>query len=486
MLSNGIIEVNYITIIVSIIGILSGLLVILQFSRQKYENQLKALQDEALFKLKALNEKIELNHSSYEGQINTLNTENRKLEEEKKLIKESFEDKLKTIEKHAAQINSNTIETYELKLSNSAKMSDTKEQQLLREFEIKEENFNEKITLLEDSKKQMKIEFENLANKLFDENQKKSTVNLGQVLTSFKDQLDSFGKRVNEIYNEETKQRSSLLTEIKSLKELNNQIATDAINLTKALKGQNKTQGDWGEMILSSILDQTGLRAGKEYTIQGSFSDTDGKRLRPDVIVHLPSKKDIVIDSKVSLNSYVSYCKTENEVQKEIAAKELVKSITTHIKGLSLKRYEELEGVRTLDFVLMFIPVEGAFILATSTDDTLFKMAFEHNIMLVSPSTLYVTLRTIENVWRNEHQNENAQLISKKAADLYDKFVSFVSEIEDIGTNINKTQKSYENAVNKLSSGNANLIKRAEEFVQLGVKPKKQLSSKFLTSDSEE
>ena len=210
MLSNGIIEVNYITIIVSIIGILSGLLVILQFSRQKYENQLKALQDEALFKLKALNEKIELNHSSYEGQINTLNTENRKLEEEKKLIKESLEDKLKTIEKHAAQINSNTIETYELKLSNSAKMSDTKEQQLLREFEIKEENFNEKITLLEDSKKQMKIEFENLANKLFDENQKKSTVNLGQVLTSFKDQLDSFGKRVNEIYNEETKQRSSL------------------------------------------------------------------------------------------------------------------------------------------------------------------------------------------------------------------------------------------------------------------------------------
>lgn len=486
MLSNGIIEVNYITIIVSIIGILSGLLIILQFSRQKYENQLKALQDEALFKLKALNEKIELNHSSYEGQINTLNTENRKLEEEKKLIKESFEDKLKTIEKHAAQINSNTIETYELKLSNSAKMSDTKEQQLLREFEIKEENFNEKITLLEDSKKQMKIEFENLANKLFDENQKKSTVNLGQVLTSFKDQLDSFGKRVNEIYNEETKQRSSLLTEIKSLKELNNQIATDAINLTKALKGQNKTQGDWGEMILSSILDQTGLRAGKEYTIQGSFNDTDGKRLRPDVIVHLPSKKDIVIDSKVSLNSYVSYCKTENEVQKEIAAKELVKSITTHIKGLSLKRYEELEGVRTLDFVLMFIPVEGAFILATSTDDTLFKMAFEHNIMLVSPSTLYVTLRTIENVWRNEHQNENAQLISKKAADLYDKFVSFVSEIEDIGTNINKTQKSYENAVNKLSTGNANLIKRAEEFVQLGVKPKKQLSSKFLTSDSEE
>ena len=230
MLGNGIIEVNYLTLIVATIAILSGLLIILQFSRQKYENQLKALQDEALLKLKALNERIELNHSSYEGQINSLNTENRKLEEEKVLIKENFEDKLKVVEKHSSEMNRNTIETYELKLSSLTKLSDNKEKQLLREFEIKEENFNEKITLLEDSKKQMKIEFENLANKLFDENQKKSNINLGQVLTSFKDQLDSFGKRVNEIYNEETKQRSSLLTEIKNLKDLNNQIATDAVN----------------------------------------------------------------------------------------------------------------------------------------------------------------------------------------------------------------------------------------------------------------
>ena len=281
MLSDGVIEVNYLTIIIASIAILSGLLIILQFSRQKYENQLRSLQDEALLKLKALNEKIELNHASYEGQINTLNTSNRKLEEEKKLIKESLEDKIKVIEKHSSQMIDNTVNTYELKLGNLTKLSENKEQQLLREFEIKESNFNEKITLLEESKQQLKIEFENLANKLFDENQKKSNVNLTQVLTSFKDQLDSFGKRVNEIYNEETIQRTTLLTEIKNLKDLNNQIAIDAVNLTKALKGQNKTQGDWGEMILSSILEQTGLREGKEYTIQGSFSDTEGKRLRP-------------------------------------------------------------------------------------------------------------------------------------------------------------------------------------------------------------
>ncbi len=385
-------------------------------------------------------------------------------------IKQKYENQIKGLEKYYQTLIENTANTYELKLSNQAKL-----------YEQKELNFNEKITLLEESKQRMKIEFENLATRIFEDNQKKSNINLNQVLTSFRDQLNSFGKRVNEIYNDETKQRISLLTEIKNLKELNNQIATDAINLTKALKGQNKTQGDWGEMILSSILEQTGLREGKEYTVQGSFSDVDGKRLRPDVIVHLPTKKDIIIDSKVSLNAYLMYCKTEDKIEKEQALKELIKSINLHIKGLSSKKYESLEGVTTLDFVLLFIPIEGAFILATSNDDALFKIAFENNIMLVSPSTLYVTLRTIENIWRSEHQSENAQLISKKAADLYDKFAGFVGDIEDIGTHLSRTQKSYDSAMNKLSTGNANLIKRAEEFLELGVKPKKQIITKSVS-----
>ena len=385
-------------------------------------------------------------------------------------IKQKYENQIKGLEKYYQTLIENTANTYELKLSNQAKL-----------YEQKELNFNEKITLLEESKQRMKIEFENLATRIFEDNQKKSNINLNQVLTSFKDQLNSFGKRVNEIYNDETKQRISLLTEIKNLKELNNQIATDAINLSKALKGQNKTQGDWGEMILSSILEQTGLREGKEYTVQGSFSDADGKRLRPDVIVHLPTKKDIIIDSKVSLNAYLMYCKTEDKIEKEQALKELIKSINLHIKGLSSKKYESLEGVTTLDFVLLFIPIEGAFILATSNDDTLFKIAFENNIMLVSPSTLYVTLRTIENIWRSEHQSENAQLISKKAADLYDKFAGFVGDIEDIGRHLSRTQNSYDSAMNKLSTGNANLIKRAEEFLELGVKPKKQIITKSVS-----
>ncbi|ADG93477.1 protein of unknown function DUF195 [Arcobacter nitrofigilis DSM 7299] len=351
------------------------------------------------------------------------------------------------------------------------------------EFRVRIESYDEKLQLLEDSKKQMKLEFESLANKLFEENSKKSSLNLNQVLSPFKEQLNSFGKRVNDIYNDETKQRVTLLTEIKNLKDLNNQISQDAVNLTKALKGENKTQGDWGEMILSKILEQTGLREGIEYSTQGSFTSEDGKRLRPDVIVHLPQNKDVIIDSKVSLLAYTNYVESEEEIEKQRYAKELIKSIYAHIKGLSSKNYDEISDLKTLDFVLLFIPIEGAFMLAASKDSNLFKVAFENNIMLVSPSTLFVTLRTIENIWRYEHQNENALIISKKAADLYDKFASFVKDIENIGIHIDRSKKSYDEAINKLSVGRGNLLRRAQEFEELGVKAKKTIDESKLLGE---
>ncbi len=444
---NSVIEINTLTLILSIIAITLAVMAILHFTKQKYEERVQNLQDEVLLKIQTANEKIEL-------------------------ISSFYEDKIKAIQNQADQIQENLMETYELRLEN-----------LTNEYKIKEDSFNEKINLLEESKEKMKIEFESLATKVFEQSQKKSNVTLNQLLTPFKEQLDSFGKRVNDIYNEETKQRSSLLTEIKNLKELNQQISNDAVNLTKALKGDNKAQGDWGEMILSSILEQTGLREGKEYSTQGSFTDEHGKRLRPDVIVHLPSNKDIIIDSKVSLKAYIDYTSSEDENKKTLAKKELVKSITAHIKGLSSKKYEDIEAVRTLDFVLLFIPIEGAFLLASTEEENLFKLAFEYNIMLVSPSTLFVTLRTIENIWRNEHQHENALLIAKKAGYLYDKFALFVKDLEEVGTHINRTQKSYDNAMKKLSTGNGNLLKRSQEFIDLGVKPKKQIDNKNLLEE---
>ncbi len=443
-------NIELIGIIFLILGLLVGGLILWIIFRQK---------------VNLLEEKIAFINNSYESSI-------LKLEDELFMQAKTYEDKIQLIESNFNETLQFEKNTGKIQLEN-----------LKNEFIIKEENLKEKIELLETSKERLKQEFENLANKLFEENSKKSASNLNLMLNPFKEQLSSFGKRVDDIYNEETKQRSSLLTEIKNLKDLNNQISQDAINLTKALKGENKTQGDWGELILSKILEQTGLREGIEYTTQGSFTDEQGKRLRPDVIVHLPLNKDIVIDSKVTLTAYLKYTQASDDVQREIATKELIKSIYAHIKGLSLKSYEDIDSVNTLDFVLMFIPIESAFMLAFSNDNNLFKIAFENNIMLVSPSTLFATLRTVENIWRYEHQNENALLISKKAADLYDKFANFVNDIEAIGLNINRTQKSYEEAMNKLSLGKGNLLRRSEEFIELGVKAKKKIDTRRMLDE---
>lgn len=431
-------------------------------------------------KITLLEEKIELNADSYANLIDSLKISISKLEKDLISKDRVYEDKIKLLKINFEENLEFEKSKASLKHNSLLQSFEDKKEQLKSEFEIKEENLKEKIELLESSKERLKEEFENLANKLFEENSKKSSNNLNQMLNPFKEQLSNFGKRVNDIYNDETKQRVSLLTEIKNLKELNNQISQDAINLTKALKGENKTQGDWGELILSKILEQTGLREGIEYTTQGSYTDENGKRLRPDVIVHLPQDKDIVIDSKVTLTAYLNYNEAEDEIKRELATKELIKSIYTHIKGLSVKSYENIDAVKSLDFVLMFIPIEGAFMLAASNDNNLFKTAFENNIMLVSPSTLFATLRTIENIWRYEHQNENALLISKKAADLYDKFANFITDMEAIGINITRTQKVYDDAMNKLKTGKGNLLRRSEEFIELGVKTKKRIDTQKL------
>jgi len=336
-------------------------------------------------------------------------------------------------------------------------------------------HFEEKAKILDESKQQLKLEFENLSHKILEQNLKKTNINLSNVLTPLKDQIQNFGNRVNEIYSDETKQRTSLLGEIKYLKELNNQISQDAINLTQALKGENKTQGDWGEMILSRILEESGLNEGREYSTQSSYTSEIGKKVRPDVILHLPQDKNIIIDSKVSLVSYLKYNEAQNKDEQELALKELINSLKKHIKDLSSKEYENIQEIKSLDFVLMFIPIESAFMLAVSNESTLFKTAFENNIMLVSSSTLLITLRTIENIWQYEYQNKNAQLIAKKAAHMYDKFASFVDDLHDIGKNIDKTQKSYDLAFNKLSEGKGNLLSKVEEFKTLGVNPKKNL-----------
>jgi DNA recombination protein RmuC len=350
--------------------------------------------------------------------------------------------------------------------------------------------FEEKIRLLDEAKLQMKAQFEHLATQIFDQKAKTfdeaHTKGLDLLLKPFREQIAQFATQSKEQFIHDAKERQSIKDEILRLKTLNERLSQDAINLTQALKGENKTQGNWGEIVLERILEESGLREGHEYEIQNTYSDEEGKKFRPDVIVHLPQNKDIIIDSKVSLVAYDAFIRAENDEERAHSLKQHLLSIHAHIKGLSGKRYEQLSGVRTLDFVLLFMPIEGAFLLALEQDNTFFKTAYEQNIVVVSPSTLLVTLRTIEHIWRSEYQERNAKAIAESAEALYEKLVAFVEDMEKIGEQIGRTQKSYEGAMNKLSTGKGNLIRRVESMRKLGLKPKKMLPSSVTDTEDEE
>lgn len=350
--------------------------------------------------------------------------------------------------------------------------------------------FEEKIRLLDEAKLQMKVQFEQLASQIFEQKAKTfdeaHTKGLDLLLKPFREQISQFATQSKEQFIHDAKERQSIKDEILRLKTLNERLSQDAINLTQALKGENKTQGNWGEIVLERILEESGLREGHEYETQNTYSDEEGKKFRPDVIVHLPQNKDIIIDSKVSLVAYDAFIRAENDEERAHALKQHLLSIHAHIKGLSSKRYEQLSGVRTLDFVLLFMPIEGAFLLALEQDSTFFKTAYEQNIVVVSPSTLLVTLRTIEHIWRSEYQERNAKAIAESAEALYEKLVAFVEDMEKIGEQIGRTQKSYEGAMNKLSTGKGNLIRRVESMRKLGLKPKKLLPSSLIEGEEEE
>lgn len=337
----------------------------------------------------------------------------------------------------------------------------------------------EKLNLLKEAKESLHDGFKNLANEIFESKQKEFKVQskeqLSGVLDPLHERIKSFEKRVEQTYSNEAKERFSLVKEVKNLQELNSRIAQDAVNLTNALKGENKTQGIWGEMVLEKVLENSGLEKGREYEIQVSLKQDDGKRYQPDAIVRLPEGKDVVVDSKVSLTAYERYCSADDDVERKEALKAHTLSIRSHIKDLASKDYQNLEGIRTLDYVLLFVPIESAFSLATQEDTSLYSDALSRHIAIVTPSTLLATLRTIQNMWRVEQQNKNAEEIADRAGKLYDKFVSFVADLELIGSRLESTQGAYQDAYNKLASGRGNLVKRAEDMKTLGAKASKSL-----------
>ncbi|MCG6915188.1 DNA recombination protein RmuC [bacterium BMS3Abin03] len=336
---------------------------------------------------------------------------------------------------------------------------------------------------LEELQQKFVKEFENLANKIFEEKTNKfseqSKANLAEILNPLREKISEFQNKVEETNKESIDRNAALRQQLHTLKEMNQQMSLDAQNLVRALKGDSKTQGDWGEIQLERILERSGLRKGEEYSIQESFTTDDGRK-RPDVIINLPEEKKIIIDSKVSLMDYERFVSAEAEEDKNVNLKAFINSVRKHIKDLSEKKYQNLFDAGSLDFVLMFIPIEPAFSLAIQFGENLYVDAYDKNIVIVSPSTLLATLRTIANIWKQEYQNRNVLEIAKQSGALYDKFVGFVDDLVNVGNRIDQAKSGYVDAMKKLSEGRDNLVGKAERIKKLGAKTSKSLPQSIL------
>ncbi len=352
------------------------------------------------------------------------------------------------------------------------------------------EKLSEQKQDVEKLQDKFRIEFKNLANEILEEKSQKFTqqnrTNLDEILKPLGEKIKDFEKKVEDTYDKESKLRFSLKEEIKRLEELNQQVSRDTVNLTKALKGDSKTQGNWGEVVLENILEKSGLVKDREYFIQTSFTKDDGRRMQPDVIVTYPGKRNVVIDSKVSLTAYERYTSEEEEDKKEKAYKEHIVSLKSHINELSLKNYQDLYQLNSLDFVMMFLPLEPAYLLAVQRDPELWNYAYDKRILLISPTNLIAALKMVESLWRQEYQGQNVQEIARQSGDLYDKFKGLVDDLIEIGNKLKMTQKSYEASMNKLTTGKGNLISRVERIKKLGAKTSKSIPEKLLERLEEE
>jgi len=351
------------------------------------------------------------------------------------------------------------------------------------------EKLSEQKADVEKLQDKFRIEFKNLANEILEEKTKKFTeqnkIKLEEILNPLGEKIKAFEKRVEDTYDKESKQRFSLEKEIKNLAELNIKISEDAKNLTTALKSDTKKQGNWGELVLERVLESSGLVKGQEYIREFSTKTEQGDVYRPDVIVNLPDNKHIIIDSKVSLTAYTDFVNAELPEEKEKFLKLHLLSIRNHVKLLSEKNYQNLEAFDTPDYVLLFIPIESSFSAALQSDIDLFNFAWEKNVVIVSPTTLLATLRTVSSIWKHEKQEQNAKEIARQTGELYDKFVGFLEDMLDMGNKLDTTKKTYENSMNKLSSGKGNLIRRVEKIKELGIKSTKNLPKNLLEKAEE-
>ena len=366
------------------------------------------------------------------------------------------------------------------------KLNDTVIQLATRDTELKNlsdknEAYKEEVTQLQEK---FTKEFENLANKILEEKTNKFTElnkeNIQSILHPLQDKIQLFEKKVEQTHKESIDYHAALRQQIMGLKDLNQQMSKEALNLTKALKGDSKTQGNWGELVLERVLEKSGLERDREYSIQQSFTNENGQRVMPDVVIHLPGNKKMIVDSKVSLTHYERYSNADDDTEKAQFLKEHIQSIKRHVDQLSDKNYQDLYKIDSPDFVLLFIPIEPAFALALNEDAQLYTKAFEKNIVIVTPTTLLATLRTIDSMWNNEKQQRNAMEIARQAGALYDKFHNLMADLTAVGKDMDRAKSNYAAAMNKLFEGRGNLITSVEKIKKLGAKAKKALPESLL------
>ena len=428
--------------------------------------------------------------SKHKGEASALQERVQQLQLQHEETKKVAEQQLE-FTKQEQQLYKETIEK-QLQQSNQERDEIRREKDFLNtelarrntEFEnLKVKNNEQKEDLAKLQEKFTK-EFENLANKILDEKSNKFTEqnkeNIKQILNPLQEKIQTFEKKVEDTQKESISMHSALKEQLSGLKELNAQMSKETLNLTKALKGDSKTQGNWGELVLERVLEKSGLEKDREYFVQQSFVNDEGKRVMPDVVIHLPDNKKMIVDSKVSLTAYEKYVNTEDDNEQEVYLKEHLLSLKKHVEQLSEKKYEDIYKIESPDFVLLFVPIEPAFALALNEDNTLYNKAFERNIVIVTPTTLLATLRTIDTMWNNEKQQRNALEIARQAGALYDKFEGLLKDLISIGKKIDATKADYSNAMNKLVDGRGNLITSVEKLKKMGAKAKKALPESII------
>jgi DNA recombination protein RmuC len=422
--------------------------------------------------------------------LSKLNFEKEKIVVEKE--KSTLEERAILLQHSKDIIENNFIESQkELKNNQQEKEKLISEKStLVSELKSLEVKLTENKGEVEKLNEKFTKEFENLANKILDEKSSKFTEqnkeNIKNILSPLQEKIKGFEDKVEKTHKESIDYHAALRQQILGLKELNQQMSKETLNLTKALKGDNKIQGNWGELVLERVLEKSGLEKDREYFVQQSFTNDEGRRILPDVVIHLPDNKKMIVDSKVSLVAYEQYINEEDETLKERFLKEHVASLKRHVDQLSDKKYEDIYKIESPDFVLLFIPIEPAFAIALNADTYLYNKAFEKNIIIVTPSTLLATLRTIDTMWNNEKQQRNALEIARQAGALYDKFQGLLIDLIGIGKRIDESKKEYSSAMNKLVEGRGNIITSVEKLKKMGAKAKKSLPEKIIERAREE